>query len=76
MRNKDLKTLDDLDGNIDRYNEYLDQKVNQNKIEKFENKVWTDKDSTNSINGFLNIKSFDGLKWIEYERLSTGVCCN
>ena len=67
---KDLKTLDDLDGNIDRYNEYLDQKVNQNKIEKFENKVWTDKDITNSINGFLNIKSFDGLKWIEYERLS------
>ena len=67
---KDLKTLDDLDGNIDRYNEYLDQKVNQNKIEKFENKVWTDKDITNSINGFLNIKSYDGLKWIEYERLS------
>ena len=67
---KDLKTLDDLDGNIDRYNEYLDQKVNQNKIEKFENKVWTDKDISNSINGFLNIKSFDGLKWIEYERLS------
>lgn len=67
---KDLKTLDDLDGNIDRYNEYLDQKVNQNKIEKFENKVWTDQDVLNSINGFLNIKSFDGLKWIEYERLS------
>ena len=67
---KNLKTLDDLDGNIDRYNEYLDQRVNQNKIEKFENKIWTDKDISNSINGFLNIKSFDGLKWIEYERLS------
>ena len=68
---KNLKTLDDLDGNIDRYNEYLDQRINENKIESFENRVWTANDVQNSISGFLNIRSFtEGIKWIEYERLS------
>jgi hypothetical protein len=68
---KNLRILDDFDGNIDRYNEYLDQKINENKIESFENRVWTVSDVQNSIIGFSNIRSFtDGIKWIEYERLS------
>lgn len=67
---QDLKTLEEFNGNVDVYNDYLDQKVNKNKIEKFETRNWTEKDILDSINGFSNIKSYKGIKWIEYERLS------
>ena len=66
---KDLKTLNDLGGNIDLYNEYLDQKINQNKIESFENKVWTANSILETISNYSKLKTFNGFKWIEYERL-------
>ena len=66
---KNLKTLDDLSGNIDLYNEYLEQKVNYRKIENFENKIWSTDSILETISNYSNLKSFNGFKWIEYERL-------
>ena len=66
---KNLKTLEELNNNIDLYGEYLDQKINQNKIESFENKNWEAKHILETISGYSNLKTFNGFKWIEYERL-------